>query len=294
MKQVKVIRNLFYSGFLFSIFYLLVPYNIALASNKAITIDTGSPDRVLINVRNAVPGDTITRNIIISNESNENFEYITEQKNGSSTEKLYSTLIFTIKQKDTVLYKGLLKDFIALPSRFLAGKTSEKLSFKVEIPRELGNEYQNSKASMDFLFTAKFTENDGDSNSGDEVSNGTKPGDEGSHGSKPGDEGSGTNPGDGGNGGSKPVDEGNSGNNLGGGGNSGTNPEDGGNTLPATGTDVNIAPQLTSTQMVQQTNGTLPDTSTNMYNLLIGGFVLIAVGGIILVIQQRKSINRNR
>ncbi|MFS0783737.1 hypothetical protein [Bacillus sp. 1P06AnD] len=294
----------------FSVISLLFPQARTFAANEEIAIDTDAPGHVLINVKNLKPGDWIPRNITIYNNGKRNFKYTTSAENRSLSEKLFKKMTLQVKQGNTWLYSGLLQDFEKLSPRFLASGSSEVLSFRIDIPGELGNDYQQSKASVDLVFTAEATDDTGGGGTTDPGDNG------GGNNPGPGDNGGGTNPDPGGNEGGTNPDPGDNGggtnpdpgdneggNNPDPGGNGeGTNPNPGGNngggTNPNPGDNGNGNnsgnPQTSpSPSTPTQSGGTLPNTATDFYNILILGFLVGGAGAALLFIQHRK-MTKNR
>ncbi|MBM7553665.1 TasA family protein [Thalassobacillus pellis] len=114
-----------------------------------------SPQKVLFNTDNLKPGDTITRNLIIKNDGLKDFNYLFSSKFSAGSKKFYNSLLLSVKKDGMVLFHGNLKDFEELKPRFLPNGSTETLTFKLEMPYELGNEYQGLMTEVIFKFFAK-------------------------------------------------------------------------------------------------------------------------------------------
>jgi LPXTG-motif cell wall-anchored protein len=124
------------------IFVLLFPLA-ALGDVNNGEIDlTTRPGKVLFDLSNVKPGDSVVREFVISNNGIQDFSYITSSRFLSGSEEFYNQLDLTIKDATGVLYEGKLKDLTSLDPRLLRSEHSETLLFLINIPMELGNEYQ--------------------------------------------------------------------------------------------------------------------------------------------------------
>ncbi|MBM6619057.1 TasA family protein [Bacillus suaedaesalsae] len=100
------------------------------------------PHKVLFDLTNMKPGDSVTRNLTISNNGKNSFNYLTTSKYLSGSEIFYKQLDLTVKDSKGIIYEGKLYNFSKLAPRLLESKQKETLTFHVTIPMELGNEYQ--------------------------------------------------------------------------------------------------------------------------------------------------------
>lgn len=121
------------------------------ASTNTNSIDLSvKPGKVLFDLSNVKPGDSMTRTFKLENTGNGDFDYdITNEFTGGS-EKFYNQLYLKIENDDGVLFEGKLHEFSKLESRQLKSKTNESMLFFIKIPMELGNEYQG--LTTDFQF----------------------------------------------------------------------------------------------------------------------------------------------
>ncbi|WP_043933683.1 hypothetical protein [Bacillus sp. EB01] len=125
-------------------------------SEKEIDIAT-SPEKVLFNIVNARPGDVYSNTLTVVNSGTENYNYLFSNKFLNGTKKFYNELLLTVSDKNGDLYNGKLMDFEKLNLRPLNAKLSEKLVFSIEVPLELGNEYQGMSSEFEFKFYAEGT-----------------------------------------------------------------------------------------------------------------------------------------
>ncbi|WP_066256862.1 LPXTG cell wall anchor domain-containing protein [Neobacillus drentensis] len=116
-------------------------------TNEEIDLST-SPGKVLFDLSNIKPGDSVSRNLIIKNNGNQDFNYLASSKFLSGSEIFYDKLDLTIKDKNEVIYIGKLFEFNKLSPRLLKSKENDSLLFYIKVPMELGNEFQG--LSTDF------------------------------------------------------------------------------------------------------------------------------------------------
>lgn len=172
------------------------------------------PEDVLFDIPNMKPGDWAPRTVVIQNNGDMEFEYVTTLRNESESEKLFNELVLEVSDGEGELYNGKIADFNALSARFLAPSNEEELRFTVRFPEHLGNEFQGLAAQFSLIFSAEGNQSDTD----EVVSEGT----------------------------------------IG----SGDSDASGGSRLP--------------------------DTATNMFNLLLIGGLLLAVGGFLIAYNRKK------
>ena len=245
-----------------------------------------SPNDTLFEISNMKPGDWAPRTITVKNLGSKDFAYQMQLEN-SGEKKLFNELLLEIKVDDKELYQGKLAAFKSLPARKLTRGSGENLDITIRFPEHLGNDFQGLGAAFVFTFTAEGRDNPG--NGG-----GDNPGGEGSDnptegGSDNPTEGGSDNPAEGGNdnpteGGSDNPTEGGSDNPAEGGSD---NPAEGGSDSPAV--QVTIPGQIDSG--VPTTAGfNLPATSTNIFNLMLVGSVLVAGGIVLMIIRHYRRM----
>jgi LPXTG-motif cell wall-anchored protein len=149
-KQFKTLCILFIAFFLFSP-KIIQAEESNINKQKEIDISV-SPSPMLFKLTNVKPGDTMSREVTIHNKGKQDFSYLFSNKFLNGSEKFYNELLIEVSDKKNVLVKGKLKEFNGLDARALESNTSEKLYFKVEIPYELGNEFQGLSAEFQFNF----------------------------------------------------------------------------------------------------------------------------------------------
>jgi LPXTG-motif cell wall-anchored protein len=124
------------------IFVLLFPLGASGNVNNGEIDLTTRPGKVLFDLSNVKPGDSVVREFVISNNGFQDFKYITSSNFLSGSEEFYNQLDLTLEDVTGVLYEGKLKDLTGMDPRLLQSNQSETLLFVVKIPMELGNEYQ--------------------------------------------------------------------------------------------------------------------------------------------------------
>ncbi|MGD6778719.1 LPXTG cell wall anchor domain-containing protein [Sutcliffiella horikoshii] len=148
-----------------SIYYLLmfmvlfVPLGSTIASEDVMEIDIiTTPEKVLFDVDNMKPGDWAERVLEISNGGKEDFNYIVSSKLKSGDKKLYNELKLTITSEDNnELFNGTLGQFNKLDPREIKTIDKEQLTFQVNFPAELGNEFQGLTCEVEFKIYAEGT-----------------------------------------------------------------------------------------------------------------------------------------
>jgi LPXTG-motif cell wall-anchored protein len=126
--------------------------------NNQMVIDIAtSPSKVFFNITNIKPGDHLTKELTITNQGKQDFNYILTNKFINGSEKFYNELLLTVNTGQTKLFEGKLKDFEKLGSRELSINDSEDLTFRVEMPYELGNDYQGLATEFEFKIYVEGT-----------------------------------------------------------------------------------------------------------------------------------------
>lgn len=135
MKKIILLLTLF--------FWVFVPVRIygQIGNNNQIDLTT-NPANVLFDLTNMKPGDSITRNLSIENNGNQDFNYIASSKFLSGSEIFYNKLDLIVEDKNGLIYQGKLFEFDKLSPRLLNSNQNENLTFFIKMPRDLGNEFQ--------------------------------------------------------------------------------------------------------------------------------------------------------
>ncbi|MDR7238540.1 LPXTG cell wall anchor domain-containing protein [Neobacillus drentensis] len=145
-----------FSIFLINLIFPFAYSQVYADSLKEIDIAT-SPHKFFFDITNAKPGDTFTKVINIENNGTKDYKYLFSNSFLTGSEKIYNQLELTISDKSIELYKGKLKDYEKLESRNLKSKTNEALTFSINMPYELGNEFQNLNCEFQFKFYVEGT-----------------------------------------------------------------------------------------------------------------------------------------
>ncbi|QTC40517.1 LPXTG cell wall anchor domain-containing protein [Bacillus sp. V3] len=111
-----------------------------------------SPSPILFNLTNVKPGDSMSRNITITNKGKKDFQYLFTNTFMSGSEKFYNELLLVISKGKESLVEGKVKDFKKMNLRTLKSGSSETFEITVEIPYELGNEFQGLSTEFQFNF----------------------------------------------------------------------------------------------------------------------------------------------
>jgi LPXTG-motif cell wall-anchored protein len=155
-------KHLFGKVFILFIAFLIYSPNIYHAEQdhyieqKELDIST-SPHKLFFNVSNLKPGDRITKELTVLNKGTQDFTYLFTNKFITGSEKFYNELLLEVSDQKSSLFKGKLKDFQKLESRQLKTASSETLIFTVEIPFELGNEFQGLNSEFQFKLFVEGT-----------------------------------------------------------------------------------------------------------------------------------------
>lgn len=137
---------------------LLIPFNKVDAESGQKEIDLmTTPEKVLFDVTNSKPGDVIIKTLTLKNNGAEDLSYVFSSRFLQGTEMLYNELLLKVEDAQGVLYDGKLKDYKKIDSRNLASGDSEDLTFSIEFPYELGNEYQGLGSEFEFKFYVEGT-----------------------------------------------------------------------------------------------------------------------------------------
>jgi LPXTG-motif cell wall-anchored protein len=153
MKRIKILAFTF-------ILFLLVPFSTQAAVNgKENVIDLSvEPGKVLFDLSNVKPGDSVARKFKVMNNGDQDFNYLINNSFKSGSEKFYNELLLKIEDSQkNIVFDGKLKDFQKTNSSLLKSKTTNELLFFIKIPMELGNEYQGLNCEFEFKIYVEGT-----------------------------------------------------------------------------------------------------------------------------------------
>jgi len=152
------VAGLIFIGYLITIIVITLPYGSTVASTEIQKIDLiTTPEKVLFDITNMKPGDSATRTLKLSNSGAEDFSYLFSADKKSGSNELYEALQIKVTDESRELYKGSLGEFKKLDSRPLTSGGTEELTFTVEFPPHLGNEYQGLECEVEFKFYVEGT-----------------------------------------------------------------------------------------------------------------------------------------
>jgi LPXTG-motif cell wall-anchored protein len=163
----KILFKLFILSIIPILALLITQKNSYQAEEKPITL---LPDSRLFTVYNMAPGDTVTKSLKIINNSEETFQYNIITRHESDSIDFFNELNLQVTDNSSVLFNGKLKNFTLSTAKQLNKNDSEDLSFQIEMPINLGNEFQGLTSVVGFVFTAV-----GDSNPPDPPDDGDPP-----------------------------------------------------------------------------------------------------------------------
>lgn len=147
----------FFKVFIMCVTFIVTYANIVYSEEREIINLETTPTKVLFNISKMVPGEWASRSLKIKNNGQQDFSYLSSANLKSGSSKMYDALLLEIKDANGELYKGKLSDFNKLDPRFLSSSSHETLTFKVEMPYELGNEYQGLECEFEFKFYVEGT-----------------------------------------------------------------------------------------------------------------------------------------
>jgi len=125
--------------FLLTLFLIMLPLQVKGASSNLISI---SPNDDLFDVKNMKPGDWAIKELTIENKADKEITYEVVIYFQSGSKKLFNMLEMQIEQNGKRLAGGKLGDLKQMESRKLDASNKETLTFIMDFPPELGNEFQ--------------------------------------------------------------------------------------------------------------------------------------------------------
>lgn len=118
-------------------------------------------DDLFLHFSNMLPGDSISRTLIIKNNYKDSYEIFLKAKNVSSEEEydLLDKLDLEIKYNDKIIYKGPISGENKLTQDISLGifKPSQQATLVAQVILDgpsTGNEYKNKCVQVDWVFTA--------------------------------------------------------------------------------------------------------------------------------------------
>lgn len=129
----------------------LLPLQAQGAEGKLISV---SPEKYLFEVENMKPGDWAVRELTITNKGNNKLQYETEVRFQSGSKKLFNEMRMSVESDGKLLYEGKLEELRSLEPRPLDSAQEEMLTFRLDFPSQLGNEYQGLSSNFTIEITA--------------------------------------------------------------------------------------------------------------------------------------------
>jgi LPXTG-motif cell wall-anchored protein len=119
---------------------------------------TTSPNKTFFQLSNLKPGDIYSDEIVIKNSGKQDFNYLFSSRILSGSNKFYNQLTLKIYHENHIIFEGYLREFEKIESRLVRSGETELLTIFVEVPFELGNEYQDMAATeFEFIFYVEGT-----------------------------------------------------------------------------------------------------------------------------------------
>lgn len=144
--------------FIIILIILGIPSNVfANTSQQQIDLSV-NPGGIFFDISNSKPGDKVERKITLLNKGQDSFAYLLSNRFLNGSDLFYNSLLLKITDgENNVLYNSKLKDFNELEARTLNKGQSEDLLFLIQVPSELGNEYQGLSTEFQFKFYVEGT-----------------------------------------------------------------------------------------------------------------------------------------
>jgi hypothetical protein len=113
-------------------------------------------EKFLINISNMKPGDWAERELRVKNGGEKNFNYSIRVDNKQSDRKLFNELDLKVYEgdKSILIFDDKLKNFTGFKPKPLKKGVTDSLFFQVEMPYELGNEFQQTSAYFEIIIVA--------------------------------------------------------------------------------------------------------------------------------------------
>jgi hypothetical protein len=136
---------------------VIIPTQVIAESDSNVIDLTTDPVKVLFDLSNVKPGDSVYRNLVIKNDGDQDFNYLSSSKFTSGLEDFYNKLDLVIKDSNGVLYDGKLFKFNKLEPRLLKSNKTDQLLFYIKVPDDLGNTFQGLRTEFQFKFYVEGT-----------------------------------------------------------------------------------------------------------------------------------------
>ncbi|TYS85204.1 LPXTG cell wall anchor domain-containing protein [Rossellomorea aquimaris] len=113
-------------------------------------------EKFLFNISNMKPGDWAERELRVKNGGEKDFNYSIRVDNKQSDRKLFNELDLKVYEgdKSILIFDDKLKNFTGFKPKPLKKGVTDSLFFQVEMPYELGNEFQQTSAYFEIIIVA--------------------------------------------------------------------------------------------------------------------------------------------
>lgn len=113
-------------------------------------------EKFLFNISNMKPGDWAERELRVKNGGEKDFNYSIRVDNKQSDRKLFNELDLKVYEgdKSILIFDDKLKNFTGFKPKPLKKGVTDSLFFQVEMPYELGNQFQQTSAYFEIIIVA--------------------------------------------------------------------------------------------------------------------------------------------
>lgn len=137
------------------VLFIILPASQAYGDGEEVDLIL-SPEIFQVAATNLKPGDTVTKELIISNAGSQSIHYHTNAEMIQGSRKFFNELFVEIKLEDRLIFNGKILDLKQFEPRSLAVNDSERLMIKVIVPTTLGNDFQGLGCVIEWSFYAEF------------------------------------------------------------------------------------------------------------------------------------------
>lgn len=160
-------------AFIRSLFVIVILVSLSTVSSRALFTDTfevdsnaftagsvdiaASPAQAAVTMSNMKPGDSASGVINVANSGSLDFSYDLSAKKDAGLSEFYNELTAKVETAGTVLFDGMVKDLLNLPTgrRVLTPGAAEDLTVTIGLPLTAPNTLNKKYATVAFDFAAE-------------------------------------------------------------------------------------------------------------------------------------------
>ena len=150
MKNIQYLKTALFLLFSFFAFSPINGYT-EVNSNNKIHFYVDSKEK-LFNITNFKPGDSFEKTLKVTNDEEVNLDYYLNAYYSEGSIELFEELNTMISIDGNVVFKGKIKDFNYEMNQQIPLKNEDVIKILIEIPYELGNEFQGSATEFNIEF----------------------------------------------------------------------------------------------------------------------------------------------